>query len=223
MRIALGQDVFARDGKRVGNIDRLVLNDKTHHVDRIVVHKSVFFSTDKLVERLFIDRVDEAGVYLSIDAAEEEKLPDYYHGQYYEWNPDSSAVFPVPFPGWYTGSLLYVGSPMSGRGYPGTRSFFELAPIDALQIRPESNMAEGEVRISRGTGVVSADDHALGHAHDILFDETGALTGLIVRFGLVHKHDLQVPAAWVAEIDDDRLRLTVTAAETANDTGAETA
>ena len=81
MRIALGQDVFARDGQKVGTVDRVVLDDRSHRVDQIVVHKGVFFSTDKLVDRTMIERVDDGGVHLSIGATEEEKLPDFYQGQ----------------------------------------------------------------------------------------------------------------------------------------------
>jgi uncharacterized protein YrrD len=213
MRITLGQDVFARDGRRVGTVDRLVLNDETHNVEEIVVHKGVFFSSDKILDRSLIRSVDEDGVHLSIDAAEERKLPTYYSGQYYEWSPDDVAIFPQPVPGWYAGSLLSINPPGEGRGYPGTDSLFELAPLDAPRVRPESNVSEFDVKIGPGAAVVCADGSKLGHVHDVVFDETGALTSIVVRSGLVRKRDREIPAVWIAEIDDDRLWLSVTADE----------
>lgn len=213
MRIALGQDVFARDGQKVGTVDRVVLDDKTHRVEQIVVHKGFFFATDKLVDRSVIEIVDDDGVQLSIDAAEEEKLPDFYQGQYYEWGPDTAVDAPMPFPGWYAGSLLYPYPPVAGRGYPGTGGFFDLAPIDPPRVRPEGNLSENDVWIGKGAEVVGADGHRLGHVHDLRYDDAGILTGFVVRSGFLQHHDREIPAAWVAEVDDDRVRLTVTAAE----------
>ena len=223
MRLALGQDVFARDGQKGGKVDRVVLDDQSHRVDQIVVHKGVLFSTDKLVDRTMIERVDEDGVHLSIDAAEEHKLPDFYQGQYYEWAPSGTFGAPMLYPGWYAGSLLYPNPPAAGRGYPGSDGFFELAPIYPPRVRPEGNVSENDVWIGKGAEVVSADDHKIGHVHDLRYDDTGVLTGFIVRSGLLQRHDREIPAAWVAEVDDDRIRLKVSAAEVERTGAAEAA
>lgn len=223
MRIALGQDVFAHDGKRVGTVDRLVLNAETHQVEAIVVHKGVILSSDKLIDRALIERSDETGVHLSIDATEEKTLPNYYHGQYYEWSPDSRAVFSDPLPGWYAGTLLYVNPPASGRGYPGTDSFFEVAPANPPDVKPERNLVDADVLIGPGAEVIDVDGRQLGHVHDVILDEIGGLSGIVVRTGVIHKRDLQIPAAWIAEADDDRVRLNVRAEKAEKSTTANAA
>ena len=223
MRIALGQDVFASDGQKVGTVDRVVLNDQSDRVEQIVVHKGIVFSTDRLVDRATIERVDDDGVHLSIEASTEHELPAFYQGQYYEWSPGAMNGSPMPFPGWYGGALLYTNPPVAGRGYPGGDGFFGLAPIDPPRGRPESNLSEDDVSLGKGAEVVSADGHRLGHVHDLRYDDAGNLTGIVVRSGLVRRHDAEIPAAWVAEIDDDHVRLTVTAAQAAQSPAASAA
>ena len=119
----------------------------------------------------------------------------------------------MPFPGWYAGSLLYPDPPVSSRSYPGTDGFFEIAPIDPPRGRPERNLSENDVWVTKGAEVVTADGHRLGHVHDLLYDDAGAITGVVVRSGLVQHHDRELPAAWIGEIDDDRVRLTKSMAE----------
>jgi uncharacterized protein YrrD len=221
MRIALGQDVFASDGVRVGTVDRVVLNDINHHVEMIIVHKGVVFASDKLIFRTLIDRVDVGGVRLTIKSADEQMLPDYYDGLFYESKPDGSAFPIMPYAGLYEGSVLYASPPIAGRSYPPSDGYFGLAPIDLPQGRPERNLSPDDVWISNGAEVVSADDHKLGHVHDVLFDAEGKLTGLIVRSGLMRKRHHVVLPTWIEEVDDDRIRLKVSAAEVESAANAE--
>lgn len=213
VRIALGQDVFTHDGTKVGKVDRLVLNDRTHRVEQIVVHKGVFFVSDKLIDRVMIERIDGDGVHLTLDAADERKLPDFYSGQYYEWIAGSAFPYLESMSWGYAGMLLVATPPTPSREYPGTDNFFELAPFDQPADRPESNLSVTDDVIGEGAEVVSSDEHKLGHVHGASYDQTGTLTGLVVRSGLVHKHDVEIPAAWVTDTGDHRIRLNVSASE----------
>jgi sporulation protein YlmC with PRC-barrel domain len=198
MRIALGQDVLARDGTKVGKVDRVVLNDKNNQVEQLVVRKDMGFMTDKLVDRAMIDRVDATGVHLTIDPTDEKELPDFSYGGFYEWAQAADMFYPEPMPGWYPGSILYAN-----------------APFDPPIVRSDGIPSEDDVSIGKDAAVVSSDDHEIGHVHEVEYDEGGNLTSLVVQAGHLHKHRFHVPAAWIAETDDFQVRLNVKADETA--------
>jgi uncharacterized protein YrrD len=213
MRIALGQDVITRDGVKVGKVDSLILNERNHHVEEFVVHKGLVFSSNKLIDRSLIGRTDEEGVHLTLEAADERKLPNLYDGDYYEWASADDWAYFEPMPAGMNAALLSATPRTPGRTYPGTEGFFEVAPIDGVNGRPESNLSEDDVVVGEGAEVVSADDHKLGHVHAAQYDDAGVLTGIVVRSGVLHKHDIPIPAAWIDDTGAFHVRLNVSAVE----------
>lgn len=213
MKIALGQDVYARDGVKVGKVDRLVLNDRNHHVEEFVVHKGFVFASDKLIDRSMIERADEKGLYLTLDAKDERKLPDFYSGMYYAMVAAATWPYLEPMPVGLNAAILATTPGTSRNVYPGTDGFFEVAPVDGVIGKPESNLSEDDVVVGPGAEVVSADHQKLGHVRAAQYDDTGVLTGLVVRSGVFHKHDVAIPAVWIDETGAHRVRLNVPAAE----------
>src|SRR5687767_14720766 len=96
--------------------------------------------------------------------------------------------------------LVWRLAPLHHRARARTRlsryeRLLRFAPLDPPTVRPESNLADTDVWIGHGAEVVGADGHRLGRVHDVLFDDAGALTGVVVRAGVYHRHDVEIPAA----------------------------
>ncbi len=70
--------------------------------------------------------------------------------------------------------------------------------------------------VKEGSTVTSQDGKTVGHVHRLTFDpDSGHLTHLSVRQGMLFTHDVELPATLVAGVGMGEIRLTVTAAEVA--------
>ena len=65
MDIELGKPVVSSDGKRIGTVDRLIVDPRTWELDELIVQRGLWLSEDRIVERGFIDHVAEDGTVLS--------------------------------------------------------------------------------------------------------------------------------------------------------------
>ena len=103
MNIEIGAPVRTRDGKRVGEVHRVLIDLDDNSVTGIVVLKGRLLSRDILVPLDFIDRVEDHDVVLTLDENELDQLPDFAYNQILaphptgtlaQLYPDGSAVIP---------------------------------------------------------------------------------------------------------------------------------
>lgn len=213
--IELGQPVRSRDGHALGTVDRFVLNDITHHIEDIVVHKALHHG-DKLIEVELVDRNDADGVVLSIDAAAVANLPDFVRETYVELSPADalSDTYLSMTTTAGAGSFL-VEAPVAGRRTLDavTSDFFDPAiPIGAT-VEDESNLEPDDDVIGAGTDVLASDGRHVGKVHEVTYGADGGLTGFVVKAGVLFKHDVHIPAERVATMGAKHIRLNVTAEE----------
>ena len=118
MILDIGSDVLSSDGQTVGRVDRIIYQPDTMTVREFVVHEGVFFTTDRIVARDLIDRVDEDhAVHLRITAEETADLAPFIANQ--------------PIPVFRRGELIGTGGVSVGTR-PGT------APRDAVTLSHRS-------------------------------------------------------------------------------------
>ena len=72
-----GSKVLSRDDKHVGNIEQVVVDSQDHRVTHFVVGEGFLFKEHKLIPSVWISRIDEHEVYLSVPSSVLERLPDY--------------------------------------------------------------------------------------------------------------------------------------------------
>lgn len=66
------------DGQEIGKVDRIVYEVETMAVREFVVHKGLFFGTDRIVQRALIDHIDdEHVVHLRIASDAVDELPPF--------------------------------------------------------------------------------------------------------------------------------------------------
>jgi uncharacterized protein YrrD len=209
--IELGREVYSSDGRKLGNVDRLVLNSENQHLEEIVVDEG-FFSTGRLIDLDLVDRVEDDRVVLSLATAQAEQLPEFVATRFVDvpavvWNR-----YPGPVPvGYGAGGLLY------GTGYPtAAGSIFGDTIAPETVVENVRNIPEQDVVVGSGSDVVGADGKKVGTVDRVLYGQDGTLQGVVVKSGFLFKHEATIPGEWVAELDDDRIMLTVTADEVRN-------
>lgn len=120
---------------------------------------------------------------------------------------------PVILPSAGVGGMVFHDNPGAGADYPGTGTVFDPALIDPPPVEVRSNLAETEVMLGKGSNVVGAGGHKVGTVDEVFAGDRDGIDAFLVWAGFLFKHDVRIPIAWVAEVDDERVRLNVTADE----------
>src|SRR3982750_3767205 len=114
--IKFGQPVTTRDGRSLGKVDELVINEQNLHVESLIVHK-VLHHGDKIVDVDLIDRIDEKGIVLQLDSTQVADLPAFVREEYVELSPDEAThlTLETMMPGGGVGGPLLAATPPVGR------------------------------------------------------------------------------------------------------------
>ena len=159
MKLDIGTPIRYPDGEQVGTIHKVVFAPETATVHEIVVETADFVSRRVLVP---VDRLrEDAGDVLTLDAdrAAVAEMSDYLVERYMD--PPDGWVLPenyVPGEGLFSATMHYPTVPV-----------FE-----------ESNTDEGSVEWGEGTQVLCSDG-LFGTVDRVLIDDTGNVTGLVIR------------------------------------------
>jgi uncharacterized protein YrrD len=78
-RVAIGggAQVIGADEKHIGNVEQVLSDSQSNNVTHFVVGKGLLLKEHKLVPAVWVSRVDDDKIYLSVDADMFERLPDY--------------------------------------------------------------------------------------------------------------------------------------------------
>jgi uncharacterized protein YrrD len=210
--VRLGSSVFSSDGKRVGKVDGLVIDPDSKSMLEIIVHQGLVFSTDRIVDVIYIDRIDEEGaVHLTVDADEADRMPPLVTRDY----TVASSAGPAPIPSTIgrgpTDPLMWRSGP-AGRGmHSSNEAEYLVAVASAAPVEVRSDLPDESVVIDSGTDVVTVDGEKIGTVDDVIYDEAGGLTGFVVKTGRFHHHDITVTISNVAAMTNTYVRLKVDA------------
>lgn len=72
-----GADVITSDGENIGQVERIVMNNKTNYATHFVISRGVFFKNHKLIPTLWVDTVMDETVRLAMSSEVLDNLPDY--------------------------------------------------------------------------------------------------------------------------------------------------
>jgi sporulation protein YlmC with PRC-barrel domain len=226
MQIGLGAQVVGSDGATIGRVNRLVLDPQTRTLVELIVHQGHVLTQDRLIERDFIAEVAADGVvHLTVTAARADELPRFVRAAYVTPRAGWDAVLYPRVDGAESAGVdvgLSFGAAMPVVAAAGPQSSgFASAPGDVLStaeypdvtLESRSNLPTNAVVVGRGTDVVDAAGKKVGEVDDLAFDAAGAITGLYVRGGPLHRARTYVSAAAVAGASPKRVRLNITAGE----------
>jgi uncharacterized protein YrrD len=209
--IRLGDPVFSRDGRKLGTVDRLILDERRRRVKALVVHK-LLQAADKIIEMSLVERVGEDGIILRINADEAARLPAFVRQGFVEVTPEAAlhTLYASLAPG--AGTFL-AAAPVAGRHtIEDATAGVHPPPIPPdAKVSVESNVPVDYDVISSGTDVYASDGRWVGTVAEVMVDPDGNVTGFVVKEGVLFKHDVFIPVAWIADIGDKHIHLKVSA------------
>jgi len=212
--IRLGSMVVSSDGKRVGKVDGLVIDPDSKNMLEIIVHQGFVFSTDRIIDMRYVDHVDDDGsVYLTVDAAVAEQMPPLVTRDYVVASGASQEAIPftVGRGPMMSAPTMARSGPVGRTMHPSSEAEYLEAVASAIPVAVRSDLPDGAVVIDTGTDVIDADGDKIGTVDDILYDESGELTGFVIKAGRFHHYDITVPMSKVDAITKRYVRLNVDA------------
>jgi uncharacterized protein YrrD len=205
MQYKSNADVLSSEGKKIGRLERVVVDPQSKNVTDIVIKKGLLFTKDKVVPADRVETATEDRVMLKKGAEAPEELPDFEEKHYLpvddpdtffkerEYARPTIWYYPLPGVGWW-------------RTYPAHSK-------PAFVSRTERNIPEGTVPVEEGAQVVSSDGHHVGDVERVYTEpEEQRVTHLLLSKGLFSKEKKLLPTAWVDDIFEKQIRLTVDAA-----------
>jgi uncharacterized protein YrrD len=205
MQFKDGTSVYTNDGKRVGSIERVVIEPGSKEVTHLVVEKGFLFTEDKVVPMSLVGPSTEDRVTLRKGAGDLEKLPDFEESYFVSTEKETEAGPPKQtMPG--IGSIYWyppVGSKQnSGIFGSGTAPTYIEETVQ--------NIPNNTVALKEGARVVTLDKKHVGDVEEIFTDVAeDKVTHILISQGLFLKERKLVPVNWINSINEGEVRLLV--------------
>jgi uncharacterized protein YrrD len=204
MQFKEGTGVYSFDGQHVGHVDRVVLNPISKQVTHIVVRKGILFTEDKIVPLGLIATANEERVSLREDAVKLQELPPFEETHYIPL--DEADLRNVDYPE-DTASAMYWCPPLGGTmGYPSYG--YDYPPAYRTEI--DQNIPEGTVALKEGARVLSDNNQHIGNVTRVFTELPGnRVTYFLMSEGIFFKEKKLIPVAWIREIQEGDIHLSV--------------
>lgn len=206
MRFTENAKVLAADGDKVGEVERVVIDPKTHQVTHIVVRKGLLFKEDKAVPVDLVASATEDTVALRPDAGDLETLPPFEEEHYVIVDERELARYGVDGPSYPSPVIWY---PPFGAAPPYVVKS-GIGQADPVVATTQRNVPEGTVALEEGADVISADDEHVGDVEQVLTDPLAdRVTHFVITEGLLLKERKLIPSQWVSTMTEDKVKLAV--------------
>ena len=200
MELDQGMSVYTADGRKVGTIDRVVIDPRTEKISHIVVRKGLLFVEDKVVPVDLLNEASADGVVLRPNVGNLDELPAFEETHYLPlYELDNRPADPS--------ALLYYYPPV-GIASGNMGGFF--TPEPPYIVETERNVPQGYLVLKEGSRVISRDDKHVGNVERIFANSRDArVTHLLISQGLLLKERKLIPVYWVDHVYGDEVHLTV--------------
>lgn len=202
--LAEGAAVVNAGGSKLGTIDRFVIAPGTGEVTHLVVRKGVLIGDDRLIPVDLVDRVVDGDVRLSQEV-DLEDMPLYEQEHYADVDDATRERLDASFG---SASMWRFPTVATGMypGFPAYPSAFTTG-IQPHAIR-EVNTPEGTVVVDEDTPVVSTNGEKVGSVAEMVVDDEGTLSHLVVDLGFLSGERV-LPAHWISSINGGQVALAV--------------
>ena len=209
MQIEFGAPVFGVGGKRLGEVDGLVVNAGTKRASAILVDAGLFDHGKHMIAVSAIMGSDQDGIHLDEPAATSEASSQTLDSE--EVSIGQRVEPPTEYiPAAGVGGRVYADTPAAAGKYPDESSFFELAPLDPPVVEVESNLGTNEVVLGNDTHAVSSDQERLGKVIAFELGDMGLVESVSVSEGLIFKERSRIPLSEIEEFGTNAVHLSVT-------------
>ena len=183
----LGADVMASDGRKVGKLVSVIVEDQGFDLRAVVVKEdetfagrllaaeSIFITDEVVIPITAVETANHELIQLSMSVAAIRRQPPYL----------SYRSKPVDMK---TAALQNLQILTGGIGMPSVEEI--------------ANKQKDEIEIDRGENIMlGKSGHRLGRVHDVLIDQ-GELIGVVMLPDGVFKHDVVLPIRFIDRADD---------------------
>jgi uncharacterized protein YrrD len=211
MQYKKGMNLISSDGKKVAELERVVINPHDGAVSHLVVQKGFLMLEERVLPVDMVQSTGDKDIYLRIDKAQLDQLPHFFDTEYVALGEEDlvrhgygSEGEPLPLY-WYP---MTASAPLTwGGGYlgtvPGTTDF-------PYKVTQEQNIPEGSVALKEGAKVIGNDGKSVGNISQIVVgNEDERMTHLIISKGLLNQEKKLIPANWISEINEEKVALSV--------------
>ncbi len=214
MQVEFGAPVFGAGGKRLGEVDGLVVNAGTKRTSAIIVDAGLLDRGKHMIGVSAVARSDQDGLHLDEPAARSEAASQTLDSE--EVSIAQRVEPPTEYiPAAGVGGRVYADIPATSGRYPDDSGFFEIAPLDPPVVEVESNLCENEVVLDKETHAISSDHERLGTITAFELGDMGLVESITVSEGVIFKERSTFPLTEIGEFGTNavHLRLTRSAAE----------
>ena len=209
MQIEFGAPVLGIGGKRLGEVDGLVVNAGTKRASAILVDAGLFDRGKHMIGVSAITSSDQDGLHLDEPAATSEAAAQTLDSE--EVSIAQREEPPIEYiPAAGVGGRVYADTPAPAGEYPDESSFFEIAPLDPPVVEVESNLGANEVVLGKQTHAISSDQERLGDVIAFELGDMGLVESVSVSEGLIFKERSTFPLPEIEEFGTNAVHLRVT-------------
>jgi len=183
----LGADVVASDGRKVGTLARvvveedgfdpraLVVKEEESFAGRLQAAESIFITDEVVIPIAAVESVEHDLVRLSMSVSDVRRQPPYLSHHFKAQTVRNAALEEADI---LTGGI----------GIP--------------RVEETAAKAKGQIEIDRGENVMlGKTGHRLGRVHDVLYDQ-GELIGVVIQPDGFFKRDVVLPVRFIDRADD---------------------
>lgn len=215
MQVRLGESVFGLGGKRLGEVNGLVIDAGTKRARAILVDAGLLDRVEHIVAISAVRVANEDGLHLDATGARTEDQSPILDSEEvaFAQRVEPETTF-IPAAG--VGGPVYATEPSVPGAYPDQSSFFEIAPLDPPPVEILSNLGENEVGLRSGTHAISSDHHTVGEVVAFALGDMGLVESITVSEGLIRKSEMILPLADISEFGSNAIHLRISKDEAAS-------
>jgi uncharacterized protein YrrD len=209
MQIEFGAPVFGIGGKRLGEVDGVVVNAGTKRASTILVDTGLLDRGRHMIAVSAVTSSDQDGLHLDEPADTSEASSPSLHSEKVSFAQRVEP--PIEFiPAGGVGGPVYADIDEAPGRYPDDSSFFDIAPLDPPVVEVESNLGANEVVLRKETDAISSDQERLGNVIAFDLGDMGLVESVSVSEGLIFKERSTFSLTEIEEFGTNTVHLRVT-------------
>lgn len=204
MRFIYGTDIEDFEGKKVAELEHIVVDPGTNQVTHLVAKKGFLLPEDKVIPISLVMESNKEHIRLYDFEGSFEDLDDFteYH---FVKTKKSMGIPSDEFDENVTPLLAYPPMGVMGMGY---------VPVIRNQVGMKREMVQnvpaGSVEISKGDKILDLNGEHVGDVEEVIVSSrTDEITHFIISKGLMFSEEKLIPVNWVQNYEDDQLKLVV--------------
>lgn len=207
MRFLYGTDIENFEGEKVAELEKVVVDPGTNQVTHIVAKKGFLLTEDKVIPISLVMESNRDRIRLYDFEGSFDDLDDFT--EYHFVKTDKSKMTTTDQYDENVISLLaYPPAGALGMGYiPVIRD------AGGIKKRKVQNIPAGSKQISKGDKVLGLNGEHVGDVEEVIMSpQSDQITHFVISEGTFFNEEKLIPAHWVQNYDDDKLKLVVNSA-----------